>query len=246
MTAIEQTHIVEAYSFELGKVHATEIRARQLQCLANIDADLCRQVAERLGLAAPDGEPAADVTPSAALSQIVETPGPVAGRKLGVMADDGSDLAAINRLKAAMDKLGVTVLVVAPKGGVLGKGRTPGARRPHRPDDSVDRVRRHHRRRRHRRGPDLKRSLLLQEAYHHCKTVGAWGDGSAVLASAGIPADGPGVIVDEKIGKPFTDTLRKQLGLHRAWERAELVKASPAAGRLTPAARWPASGVAAT
>jgi catalase len=74
--------------------------------------------------------------------------------------------------------------------------------------------------------PDLKRTLLLQEAYHHCKPIGAWGDAKEVLASAGIPLDGPGVIVEEKLGKPFTDTLRKQLGLHRVWERADLVRGS--------------------
>jgi catalase len=177
---------------------------------------------------APSGEAPADVTSSPALSQVVSKPGPIAGRKLGVFADAGSDLAAINRLKTAMDKLGVSVLVVAPAGGELKKGRTTVV---------VDRT-----------GltarsiefdavlvadgsspaPDLKRTLLLQEAYHHCKTLAGWGTGGQILADAGIPLDDPGVIVEEKLSQPLIGALRKQLGLHRAWERTQLLKASQA------------------
>ncbi|MCA1697202.1 MAG: catalase HPII, partial [Actinobacteria bacterium] len=159
-------------------------------------------------------------------SQVVSKPGPVAGRRLGVVADAGSDLAAISRLTTAMDKLGVTVLVIAPVGGVLGKGRTKvivdrtGLTARSIEFDAIvvaDGT---------TAGSDLKRTLLLQEAYHHCKTIAAWGDGAAVLNAAAIPLDGPGVLVDEKVVKAFTDRLVSQLGLHRAWERADLVQAS--------------------
>ena len=226
MSEVEQGHIVEAYSFELAKVYEAEIRERQLACLANIDAGLCEQVAQRLGIAAPSGDPVTDVTPSPALSQVVSKPSPIAGRKLGVIADAGSDLASINRLRTAMDKLDVVVLVIAPTGGELAKGRTKV---------TVDRT-----------GftarsiefdavvvadgtnpkPDLKRTLLLQEAYHHCKALAAWGDGAEILADAGIAVDDPGVVIEEKVAKPFTDGLRTQLGLHRAWERTDKVMAS--------------------
>jgi catalase len=226
MSEIEQTHIVEAYSFELSKVYETEIRERQLQILADIDTDLCEQVAVRVGLPAPDGAPPEDVTPSPALSQVIDKPGPVAGRKLGVIADAGSDLAAISELTKAMEKLDVTVLVIAPAGGVLKRGR--GKVTVHRTGltarsiefdaivvadgTSAD--------------PDLKRALLLQEAYHHCKPIAAWGDAETILTDAGIPLDAPGVAVAKTVAKTFTDHLSDQLGLHRAWERADLVRTS--------------------
>ena len=63
--------------------------------LANVDADLCAQVAAGLGLPAPKGNPAEDVTVSPALVQMLAEPGPIAGRKIGVIADAGSDLAGI-------------------------------------------------------------------------------------------------------------------------------------------------------
>ena len=73
---------------------------------------------------------------------------------------------------------------------------------------------------------DLKRTLLLQEAYHHCKTIAVWGDADAILNDAAIPIDSPGIVIAEKVVKAFTDELTEQLGLHRAWERAGLVQAS--------------------
>ncbi len=76
LTPIEQLHVVEAFTFELGKVNEPEIRARELAVLANVDADLCALIAAGLGLAAPEGSPAADVATSPALSQIVDVPGP--------------------------------------------------------------------------------------------------------------------------------------------------------------------------
>jgi catalase len=228
LSEIEQSHIVEAYSFELGKVYETEIRERQLACLANIDAYLCQQVAEALGMPAPSGRPPADVTPSPALSQVASKPGPIAGRKLGVIADAGSDLVGINRLRAAMDKLEVSVLVIAPVGGELKKGRTTvivdrtGLTARSIEFDAVIVADGSN------PASDLKRTLLLQEAYHHCKTLAGWGSGREILADAGIPLDGPGIVVEEKLSQPVIGTLRKQLGLHRAWERTQMLKASQA------------------
>lgn len=63
---------------------------------------------------------------------------------------------------------------------------------------------------------DIKLVVLLQEAFRHCKTVGAWGDGSTFLEQVGISA-GPGVLLHAKTGKPLTAALLEALGPHRAW-----------------------------
>ena len=49
--------LVEAFTFELGKVYEQRIKERELTVLANVDADLCAQVAAGLGLPAPAGSP---------------------------------------------------------------------------------------------------------------------------------------------------------------------------------------------
>ena len=122
LTPLEQAHIVEAFTFELGKCYEQAIKERELQVLANVDADLCARVAAGLGLPAPSGSPAADAGVSPALSQVVTEPGPIAGRKIGIIADADADLAGISNIRKAAAKLGATALVIAPVGGVLSSG----------------------------------------------------------------------------------------------------------------------------
>jgi catalase len=226
LTPLEQAHIVEAFTFELGKCYEQAIKERELQVLANVDADLCAQVAAGLGLPAPDGTPAADAGLSPALSQIVTEPGPIAGRKIGIIADAGSDLAGISKIRKAAAKLGASVLVIAPAGGVLGSGthaqtvdRTLLTARSVEFDALVAAGGT-------TAASDIKLTLLLQEAFRHCKVLAAWGDGAAVLEVAGIAADGAGVITGDTAAKSFTDQLTAALGLHRAWDRAPDVMAS--------------------
>ena len=50
MSAPEKEHIVAAYTFELSKCFEQAVKERQLLALANIDAELCAEVATGLGL----------------------------------------------------------------------------------------------------------------------------------------------------------------------------------------------------
>ncbi|MGE2729024.1 catalase [Mycolicibacterium vaccae] len=227
LTEVEQAHIVEAFTFELGKCYEQAIKERQLQVLANVDADLCAKVAAGLGLPAPKGNPPADVFVSPALSQVVTTPGPVAGRKIAVVASDSADLAGVGKLAKALDKLGAKAMVLAPVGGQLKSGRrTVTVDRTFTTARSIefdgvviadgavgDRV-------------DVKLAVLLHEMYRHCKPVGAWGDGRKVLESVDIPVDGPGVLTAGDASNSFSAELVAALGLHRVWDRTDAVLAS--------------------
>ncbi len=226
LTPVEQGHMVEAFTFELGKVFEQEIKERELAVLADVDDDLCSQVAAGLGLPAPKGSPARNVVVSPALSQIVDEPGPIDGRKVGVIADAGADLVGIAKLRRALAKLGAEVLVIAPFGGTLTNGaeelvvdRTLLTSRSIEFDAVLVAG---------ETEPtnDIKLVILLQEAYRHCKALGAWGNGSAVLEDAGIPLSGEGMVTGKVVGKAFTDQLVASIGLHRAWARAEAVMAS--------------------
>ena len=226
LSPIEQAHVVEAFTFELGKVYEQAIKERELQVLANVDTDLCEQVAAGLGLSAPKGKPAENVAVSPALVQILAEPGPIDGRKIGIIADAGSDLAGVSKLVKATAALGVTALVIAPVGGVLKAGRrtvtvdrTLATARSIEFDALVVAG-----------GTtptgDIKLVVLLQEAFRHCKAIAAWGDGAAVLKSARISGKDPGVDVAEDVDKTFTANLAAALGLHRVWDRAAKVMAS--------------------
>src|SRR5436305_884558 len=98
LTSIEQRHIADAYTFELGKVYEQAIKERALTVLAKIDGELCATVAAGLGLPAPrPAVPAHGESP--ALRQIKPTPFPIAGRIVGVVAGPGADLAGIGMLR---------------------------------------------------------------------------------------------------------------------------------------------------
>ncbi len=226
MTPVEQAHIIEAFTFELGKVYEQAIKERELAVLANVDADLCAAVAAGLGLPAPTGSPATDVTPSPALSQIVTVPGPIAGRKIVVLADDGSDIAGIEALRAAAVALGATVFILAAKGGFVGSGgkklvvdRTFLTSRSIEFDALVI------------AGgttpsADIKAVIFVQEMLRHSKALGAWGDGAAGLTAAGVDLGLPGIVVGGAAGEDFEAKLFAAIGLHRAWARADAVMAS--------------------
>ncbi|MEP7022263.1 MAG: catalase [Actinomycetota bacterium] len=232
LTSPEQAHIAEAFTFELGKCYEQVIKERELGVLANVDAGLCEQVAAGLGLPVPAGKPAKDVVASPALSQVVLQPGPITGRKIGVIASPASDLAGIGKVRRALAKHGATVHIIAAVGGVLTAGkdtetieRTFLTARSIEFDAIIVAAGTEP-------AGDIKLVLLLQEAYRHCKTVGAWGDGAAVLEMAQIPVESPGVLAGGSVAKAFNDDLIAAVGMHRVWDRAPLVMASavPPAG----------------
>ncbi|EMD23411.1 Catalase [Amycolatopsis azurea DSM 43854] len=223
LSGIEKVHVIEAFTFELGKCFSTTIQERMLESLARVDAELCAAVADGLGLPAPDGTPAEDVTPSAALSQIPTGPGPIAGRIIGVVAASGADLAGVGKLRRAVEAKGGILRVLAPVGGTLkrGRGQQPVSRtfltaRSIEFDavvvaDGTAGLQ------------DVKLTVLLQEAFRHCKVIGAWGDGVQVLTDAGIDVGAPGMVLADEVAKPFSTELVDGVGLHRVWERAERV-----------------------
>ncbi len=138
-TPVEQTHIRNAFVFELSKVERPEIRARVVSHLRNVDEDLAAAVADRLGLDLPTAAKPArpvvtDLKPSSALSIIANGPQRFEGRKLGILVTDGTDASVLAALKSAMQAAGAMVELVAPKvGGVtLSDGTLRSRRPPHR------------------------------------------------------------------------------------------------------------------
>ncbi|MEU0355277.1 catalase [Streptomyces cyaneofuscatus] len=238
MTPTEREHIIAAYTFELGKCYEQVIKERALTVLANIDSDLCAQVAAGLGLPAPAGEARlTDPTPSAALSQLGQT-WPLDGRVVGIVADANADLGGVRSVRQAVLDAGMVPLVIAPAGGTLGPDdgpvtvqRTlttarsiefdalllagapaPGAdgygARDAKVDDAAAGA----------AGIDPRVLLLIAEAFRHGKAIGVWTGGDSVLAPAGVPAEAPGVVVADT-GRAALGAITELLGAHRVWER---------------------------
>lgn len=238
MTPTEREHIIAAYTFELNKCWETAIKERALRVLANIDAELCAQVATGLGLPAPvPTETLADPAPSPALSQLGGT-WPLDGRIVGVVTADDQDLTGVRSVRQAVLDAGMVPLVIAPTGGVLDTDgepitvqRTfatarstefdaillagapaPGAdaygARDAKVDDDLAAA----------SGIDPRVLLMLTEAYRHGKALGAWAEGVNVLEATGIAPDAPGVVTADN-GDATLERVTDLLTRHRAWDR---------------------------
>jgi catalase len=124
-TEIEQTHIKDAFVFELSKVETPAIRARMVSHLLNVDEALAKKVAEGLGMkdlptAAELARPVKkDLPSSPALSIISNGPEDFKGRKLGALVSDGVDAPLLAALQEATAAEGATIEIVAPTVGGL-------------------------------------------------------------------------------------------------------------------------------
>jgi catalase len=122
-TGPEQTHIKDAFVFELSKCENPAIRTRMVSHLMNVDGELAKRVADGLGLkdmpkaAEPARAPITDLPASPALSIVKNGPDSFKGRKLGVLAADGADAKLLAALEKAATDEGAIVEYIAPKVG---------------------------------------------------------------------------------------------------------------------------------
>jgi len=134
----EKNHIVDALSFELGKVETVAIRERMVGILSQIDKTLAAQVAYNLGLPVPkkpeepinhsipaDGDPKkfqptkvqSSLDASAALSMAGTIKNTIKTRKIAILAADGVDEPGLTRMKKALEAAGAVTHIIAPKLG---------------------------------------------------------------------------------------------------------------------------------
>ena len=240
MSEIEQDHIVDAFTFELGHVEIPAVVDRMLGRLAIVDADLARRIGFGLGLPAPvaatddagnmdtDHASVPDATcglaSSPSLAMVTKNTYPVDGRVVQILANDGCDLAGIRALQIALIAAGAVPHVVAThKGAILGKRKGD--------ELTVDRSF-------HTASSAEADALIvadgaaladnpaamtwIQNAYRHFKPIAAWGDGQQLLVNAGIELDGAGVVVTPKANAALAKALVAALAVHRAWDRAAI------------------------
>jgi catalase len=136
----EKNHIIDALSFELGKVGIIAIRERMLRILSYIDTGLASAVAYALGLHIPKNEEEllnqdipADADPqryqpiikepslaaSEALSMANTIKDTIRTRQVAILAADGVDGASLNTVMTALLDEGAVVEIIAPRQGVV-------------------------------------------------------------------------------------------------------------------------------
>lgn len=136
----EKQHIINALSFELGKVKTIAIKERMLNVLTNIDMDLAVKVATNLGMEAPqkivevengsipaDGKPEdyksiiteTTLNKSAALSMVDTVKDTISTRKIAFLIGDGVNKLSVDEMKKALTAKGAVVELIGTHQGKI-------------------------------------------------------------------------------------------------------------------------------
>lgn len=252
-TDIEKDHIVRALRFELGKVETMAIRTRMVGILAQIDAGLAEMVAAGLRLVVPampekpmnkgvspeteqelSQEPKMDVQPPVEFSRPLSminnpTVSPtIESRKVAIVCADGVDEQAVLNLKIALLKEGAKGCIVAPYQGKVAtdKGSEMPVDFSFLTSSSVlfDAVYIPGGQGLNELSQDADVMDFLNDAYRHCKIIGAQGEGIELLSGTAFASKinngDQGIIIDENTDSPqFAADFIAAMGNHRFWDR---------------------------
>jgi catalase len=263
LSEAEKRHLVAAAQFELGKVDHMHVRERVVALLANVDGDLAEAVAAEIGVtnvtgdltyleqasSAPKPSPkrgaaAPGRAPSLSMENTVRDT--IASRKVAVLVAEGFDSDALEHVRQALEDGGARVELVSqrlgPCEGTGGKSAEVDKIFSTAASVMFDAVF-------IPGGADATATLsssgealhFVQEAFKHCKPIGALDEAVDLLAGAKLPssltlaADGN---LESHVGTvtargkthhgAFTERFIEAIGKHRSWEREPMTSGVPA------------------
>lgn len=136
----EKKQITKAFQFELGKVETQEVQKRMVGLLTQVDKELAKNIADKLGFEVPSGPqgpvqrgiPADDapadyeqvkidpqVKTDKALSMDANKKPGIFSRKIAFLCADGVDDDSLEKMKSALTTAGAMVKILAPHGGMI-------------------------------------------------------------------------------------------------------------------------------
>ena len=250
----EQQHIVDALSFELGKVEIAAIRERVVYVLNHIDETLASKVAGNLGIEIPanldmpmnmsypadanpdDYQPIpkkdAKVKQSAALSMANTVKDTIKTRQIAFLVADGFDADDVKTMKNALEKQGAQVKIIGLKSKSVKDASGKEMKIDHalRTTASVlwDAV----------YVPGGENSIaaltdepdaieFINEAFRHCKAIAGTGAGVKFLTEETYvrkAKDDKAIILSETSSKETARKFIDAIAEHRNWEREKARK----------------------
>ncbi len=247
----EKEHVASAYSFELGKCNQAHVKERMLWVIQKINADLAKTVANNLGMSIPkqidqpinqaigadadvakhqpgDAKNYLDKAPM--LSQANTKFDSIATRQIAALVADGFDMAALKKIKTALEDEGAMVKLIAPHGGTVkcdqDKAHDVDAAISTTEsvlfdaiyvaggDKAVDTMK-----------ANSKYKKFINEAFKHCKAIAADGAGETLIDQTFVAdhKDDAAVFINGS-AKDFRDAIAQ----HRNWERRKVAMEVPA------------------
>lgn len=250
-TPVEQDHIANALSFELGKLETVAIRERMLGLLNKIDANLAVKVAKSLGIPVPKNiekpinhgvgaddkgnhEPTnvkQSIKNSDALSMLKNPTisNTIATRQIAFLCAEGVNASSVKTMKTALQNAGAKAVIIAPHLGTIVSedGTEIPVDQTYKIAASVlfDGVF-------IPGGKGIKELSRIKEvkefindSYNHCKFIAAEAEGIQIIkTNSDIKEKDAGVLISNNVAdKALNTSFIKALGRHRFWEREKML-----------------------
>lgn len=250
----ERQHIVDALSFELGKVEIAAIRERMVYILNHIDETLASKVADNFGIDIPatldlsmnmsypaDADPndyqplpkkEARVKKSEVLSMANTVKDAIKTCQIVFLVADGFDAGDVNRMKNALEKQGAQVKIIGIKSKSVKNSDASEMKVGHalRTTASVlwDAV--------YVPGGESSTATLaddpeaiefVNEAYRHCRVIAETGAGAKFPTEETYvrkAKDDAAIVTSESNSKDTAQKFINAIARHRGWEREKARK----------------------
>ncbi|MHB1152187.1 MAG: catalase [Eubacteriales bacterium] len=248
MSKVEKQHIIDAFHFEVGSVMDMQIKQRVVDLFNNVNADLAIQIAAGVGVKQPENPGSSNITASSPAVSQNDTAKSAKTRKVAILAENGFNDCEVTQVMEALSNAGVCTEVISNTlgkiTGVNGTELTVGKTYLTGASVMYDAV--------YAAGGVKSTSTLMgqgdsihfiNEAFKHCKTIGASGEAVDFLCACQIPEIT--IAGDNQSTKPVSDfgviTVKNTsqmdnfcnefinaIAQHRHWTRKSQSKTVPA------------------
>ena len=118
MSPPEKQHIINAFSFEVGKVNSQSVRQQVVDMFVHVDKEMATIIANNVGVNKPVGEQLNVTASSPALSQAntIKLPQTL---KVGVLIGNGFDATEVSNVLKTLIKYGVRYSIIAERIGAI-------------------------------------------------------------------------------------------------------------------------------
>ncbi|ATP40079.1 catalase HPII [Solibacillus sp. R5-41] len=220
MSPPEKQHIINAFSFEVGKVNSQSVRQQVVDMFVHVDKEMATIIAKNVGVKKPTGEQSNVTASSPALSQAntIKLPQTL---KVGVLIGNGFDAIEVNNVFKTLSKYGVRYSIIAERIGAIESkdGVKLMATETYLTTDSVlfdalyvVGVRADNQ-------AKFNQDILINinQAFRHYKPIGVARTGVPFLKASSAKI-GPGIVVatgNDDFGEKFVDAI----AIQRFWSR---------------------------
>ncbi|MGX1640897.1 catalase [Sphingobacterium sp. NPDC055431] len=237
----EQTHLINAFSFELSKVNKEDIRKRELAILYQVEPALANAIGKNLGLKpsksldpltvkfAKQNHPNYPIQPnkpevekSAFLSmKVKDDEGTIASRKIAFLVDDGVSKKSVDKMRKALMKEGAMAVLVSSHVGNLRylEGDREEVQHSYLTDSSVcfDGFYTPAGDNIDKLGQNPDYLQFVNEGYRHCKALAFAKEAEKLIGKSFIDKDA--AVNCESAGANWINDFIQALKKHRIWER---------------------------